>query len=108
MWIPPETKDPILLHYPTRKSVGYFGALRIRDGKFVYKREQTRFNADTFFEKLRHSIDQDKIPKEVLDKFENLDEQEVQKILRKALTETWNLGLRDALHKSSKSKNEKK
>ena len=48
MWIPPETKNPVLLHYPTRKSVGYFGAIRIRDGKFVYKKEQTRFNADTF------------------------------------------------------------
>jgi transposase len=54
MWVPPETKDPVLLHYPTRKSVGYFGALRIRDGKFVYKREQTRFNADTFFSFLKY------------------------------------------------------
>src|SRR6266446_8879965 len=27
MWIPPETKDPVLLHAPTRKSVGYFGAV---------------------------------------------------------------------------------
>jgi hypothetical protein len=31
MWIPPETKDPILLHHPTRRSVGYFGAVRLRD-----------------------------------------------------------------------------
>src|ERR1035438_9429422 len=23
MWIPPETKDPVLLHHPTRRSVGY-------------------------------------------------------------------------------------
>jgi hypothetical protein len=28
MWIPPEIKDPVLLHAPTRKSVGYFGAVR--------------------------------------------------------------------------------
>ena len=23
MWVPPETKDPVLLHHPTRHSVGY-------------------------------------------------------------------------------------
>jgi hypothetical protein len=22
MWVPPETKDPVLLHHPTRRSVG--------------------------------------------------------------------------------------
>jgi hypothetical protein len=27
MWIAPEIKDPVLLHHPTRKSVGYFGAV---------------------------------------------------------------------------------
>jgi hypothetical protein len=36
MWVPPEIKEPVLRHHPTRKSVGYFGAVRIRDGKFVY------------------------------------------------------------------------
>jgi transposase len=35
MWIPPEIKDPVLLHAPTGKSVGYFGAVRLRDGRFV-------------------------------------------------------------------------
>lgn len=49
MWIPPEVKDPVLLHHPGRKSVGYFGAVRLRDGKFVYKREEKNFNARTFF-----------------------------------------------------------
>jgi hypothetical protein len=34
MWIPPEIKDPVLLHAPTRKSVGYFGAVRLRDERF--------------------------------------------------------------------------
>jgi transposase len=48
MWVPPEEKNPVLLHYPTRKSVGYFGAIRLRDGKLVYKREEDRFNAVTF------------------------------------------------------------
>jgi len=46
MWVPPEVKDPVLLHHPTRKGIGYFGAVRIRDGKFVYSREVHRFNAD--------------------------------------------------------------
>jgi transposase len=49
MWIPPETADPILLHHPTRRSVGYFGAVRLRDGKMVYRRETSRFNAETCF-----------------------------------------------------------
>ena len=47
MWISPEVKDPVVIHQPTRKSVGYFGAVRIRDGKFVYMREQDSFNAQT-------------------------------------------------------------
>jgi transposase len=54
MWIPPEIKDPVLLHHPTRKSVGYFGAVRLRDGKFVYRREENRFNGETFFGFLKH------------------------------------------------------
>ena len=29
MWIPPKIKDPVLLHAPTRKSVGYFGAVAL-------------------------------------------------------------------------------
>src|SRR5713226_5235913 len=36
MWIPPEIKDPVLLHAPTRKCVGYFGAVRLRDGRVVF------------------------------------------------------------------------
>jgi hypothetical protein len=48
MWVPPEQKDPVLLHHPTRKSVGYFGAIRLRDGKLVFQREQGKFNAVTF------------------------------------------------------------
>jgi DDE superfamily endonuclease len=49
MWVPPETKDPVLLHHPTRRSVGYFGAVRLRDGKFRFSRETGRFNAMSFF-----------------------------------------------------------
>lgn len=53
MWVPPEETDPILLHHPTRRSVGYFGAVRLRDGKFVSQREMGRFNALTFHGFLR-------------------------------------------------------
>jgi transposase len=49
MWIPPETKDPVLLHAPTRHSVGYFGAVRLRDGRFQFCREKGKFNGATFF-----------------------------------------------------------
>src|SRR6266853_162427 len=48
MWIPPELKDPVMYHHPTRKSVGYFGAVRLRDGKFYFRRETGRFNGETF------------------------------------------------------------
>ena len=48
MWIAPETIDPIVLHQPTRKSVGYLGAVRLRDGKLAYRREDHKFNAETF------------------------------------------------------------
>ena len=49
MWVPPENKDPVVLHNPTRQKVGYFGAVRLRDGKFFYEREEEVFNAETFF-----------------------------------------------------------
>jgi len=47
-WIPPEVKDPVLLHAPTRKSVGYFGPVRLRDGRSVFRREPEKFNGDSF------------------------------------------------------------
>ena len=53
MWVPPETKDPIVYHHPTRKSVGYFAAVRLRDGKFLFRREAGRFNGETFWEFLK-------------------------------------------------------
>ena len=53
MWIPPEVKDPVLLHHPTRRSVGYFGAVRLGDGRFFYRREDERFNAVSFWEFLK-------------------------------------------------------
>ena len=47
MWVPPEIKDPILLHAPTRKSIACFGAVNLRTGKFV-RRMCPVFNAKTF------------------------------------------------------------
>jgi len=47
MWIPPEIKDPILLHAPTRKKQGVFGAVQVSEGRLVTNLEQT-FNALTF------------------------------------------------------------
>jgi hypothetical protein len=49
MWIPPETRDPVLRHHPTRKSVGYFGAVCLQDGRFIHRREEDRFNALSFW-----------------------------------------------------------
>ena len=48
-WIAPEDHDPVVFHAPSRKGVGFFGAVRVRGGRFTYAREQDRFNAGTFF-----------------------------------------------------------
>src|SRR3974390_328087 len=53
MWVPPEDKDPVVFHHPTRKSVGYFGAVRLSDGRFFYRRETVVFNGETFWEFLK-------------------------------------------------------
>ncbi len=47
MWVPPEVKDPILRHAPTRKSVACFGAVSLSTGKFV-RTMCNVFNAETF------------------------------------------------------------
>ena len=47
MWVPPEIKDPILQHAPTRKSVACFGAISVGSGQFV-RMMCTIFNAATF------------------------------------------------------------
>ncbi len=49
MWVPPESKDPVLQHHPSRHSVGYYGAVRLRDGRFCFRRESEQFNGETFF-----------------------------------------------------------
>jgi transposase len=50
MWIAPEDKDPVVRHEPTRKSIGYFGAVRLRDGRLLTRREDVSFNAQTFWD----------------------------------------------------------
>ena len=53
MWIPWEEDDPVLWHYPGRKSVGYFGAVRLRDGKGLFEPEFEKFDGNTFFAFMR-------------------------------------------------------
>ncbi len=53
MWVPPEVADPVLFDHPRRESVGYFGAVRLRDGKFAFRRECERFNGQSFFDFMR-------------------------------------------------------
>ncbi|MGH8166504.1 MAG: IS630 family transposase [Woeseiaceae bacterium] len=47
MWVPPEEKDPVVLHAPTRKSVACFGAVSLESGKFI-RAMSVKFNAETF------------------------------------------------------------
>ncbi|MFZ1894985.1 MAG: IS630 family transposase [Rhodoplanes sp.] len=47
MWVPPEEKDPVVLHAPTRKSVACFGAVGLRTGILVTGFEP-KFNAESF------------------------------------------------------------
>lgn len=47
MWVPPEDKDPVVLHAPTRKSVACFGAVSLRGGTLVTGFEP-KFNAESF------------------------------------------------------------
>lgn len=49
MWVPWEEEDPILLHYPGRKSVGYYGAVRVRDGRGFFRQEPGMFDGATFW-----------------------------------------------------------
>ncbi len=44
-----------MYHHPTRKSVGYFAAVRLRDGEFLFRRETGRFNGESFWEFLKIS-----------------------------------------------------
>jgi transposase len=52
MWIPPEEKDPVLRHAPTRKSIALFGGVCANTGQMV-SRMTPIFNAETFLEFLK-------------------------------------------------------
>ncbi len=58
MWVPWEDEDPVVWHYPGRKSVGYFGAVRLRDGLGLFQKESGMFDGLTFWSFLRqlHSV----------------------------------------------------
>ena len=53
MWVPWEEEDPVVWHYPGRKSVGYYGAVRLRDGKGLFRQEPEMFDGATFWVFLR-------------------------------------------------------
>ena len=53
MWVPWEEDDPVLWHYPCRKSLGYYGAVRLRDGKGLFRPEPGMFDGATFWGFLR-------------------------------------------------------
>jgi transposase len=47
MWVPPEIKDPVVEHAPTRKTIACFGAVSLETGRLVSSWCE-KFNADTF------------------------------------------------------------
>ena len=53
MWVPPEIRDPVCRHAPTRKLISYFGAVRIRDGRLVASKPEAHFDAKTCWSFLR-------------------------------------------------------
>ncbi len=59
MWIPPEDTDPIVLHEPTRKNLGVYGAVCIATGQFV-RRQENKFDAMTFLAFLKQLMNYQK------------------------------------------------
>src|SRR5262249_25517173 len=53
LWVPPEVVDPVCRHAPTRKSISYFGAVRLADGKLLMSRPNGMFDAQTCWDFLR-------------------------------------------------------
>lgn len=47
MWVPPEIKDPVLLHARTRKSAACRGVVGLSSGRFV-RAMCEKFDAATF------------------------------------------------------------
>jgi transposase len=65
MWIPPEQKDPIVQHAPTRKSIALFGAVSANTGKMV-SMDATIFNAETFLLFLNKIVNSKKKGKKII------------------------------------------
>ena len=55
MWVPPEDVDPVVLHAPTRKSLGIFGAVSVDTGRLVVSQEN-KFDAITFLSFLKQLL----------------------------------------------------
>lgn len=55
MWVPPEIRDPIVMHASTRKSVACFGAVNLSTGRFVHQMSAV-FNGETFDAFVRHLL----------------------------------------------------
>ena len=45
IWFPPETKDPVLLAFPTRRSAGFSAKVGLRDGTLFSDRETGKLTA---------------------------------------------------------------
>ena len=56
------TRDSLLLHHSTRKSVGYFGAVSLRDSGFVFRREAGKINGEIVFAFLNYLLRVGKSP----------------------------------------------
>ena len=65
MWIPPEEKDPILLHAPTKKSISLFGSVTANTGEIVTQMSKI-FNAETFLIFLKRILHTKKRGKKII------------------------------------------
>ena len=54
LWVPWEEADPVLWPYPGRKSVGYYGAVRRRDGQGFFRQEPEMFDGRRFGVSCQH------------------------------------------------------
>ncbi len=45
--VSPEVEYPIVRHHPPRKGVSYFGTVRLRDGRLVFRQEPEQCTGQT-------------------------------------------------------------
>jgi hypothetical protein len=65
MWVPPEEKDPVIQHAPTRKSMALFGAVSANTGKMITM-DAAIFNAETFLFFLKKVVRSKKRGKKII------------------------------------------